>query len=129
MKAQLIDAARLYGILGDTSQVVIATTILGLAHAAEGDTSGALLQMESAVEVAEQSGTIRSQIFSHFRYGQLLRRSGDYLGAEPIVSHALDAANVHLVQAHDVTRSPHPPASQGPPFIPNPVAWLLFEKV
>lgn len=95
VKDNLARASDLYGALGDTSQVVIAETLLGLTLAAEGDTTSALETMGNAAEIASQSGSSRSQVYSLFRYGQLLRASGDYRAAEPILSRALGLTETH----------------------------------
>ena len=97
-------ATSLYTTLGDTSKVVTATALLGLALAADGDTLAGLAQMENAAALAQQSGDQRSQVYTLFLHGQLRRKSGDYLNAEPILTRALESAiqEFHLFIAYEL---------------------------
>ena len=89
------EAARLYEVLGDTSRIATALTMLCQTYAAQGDTSRALSEMETAVVLARTSGSVRNETYALFRQGQLLRRWGDLVPAEPVLRKALDAsANV-----------------------------------
>ncbi len=75
-------ALAFYGALGDTAQVAASTTLLGETYAANGDTSQALSEMETGVQLARKSGSARSEVYALFRQGQLLRRSGNLEAAE-----------------------------------------------
>lgn len=105
-KEALTRAMDLYATLSDTSKVVTATALLGLALAAEGDTTAGFAQMAHAVAMAEQSGDSRSQVYSHFLYGQLRRKWGDYAGAESILRRALESSRTlqefHLFIAYEL---------------------------
>ncbi len=94
VRETLREAAQLYSRLGDTSRVAIATTLLGLAHAAEGDTSAALSHLATASHLAERSGSIRSRAFTHWRHGKVLRQSGNHDAALPVLRKALEAAKI-----------------------------------
>ena len=85
---QLREAARLYGELGDTSQVALTTTLLGMTYAASGDTSQALAELSEGVRLAQRGGSVRSRVVTLFRQGQVLHGWG-----------RLDAAEVSLLQA------------------------------
>ena len=102
VREQLGQVTDLYRTLGDSSNVVIATTLLGLTHAAEGDTSTALLRMQQATEIVGQSGSVHSRVFSHWRYGQLLRQSGALHEAEPVLLQASEVARAHQEYYLDV---------------------------
>ena len=94
-REQLGRAIALYSGLDNTSKVAIATAILGHVYAAEGDTSRALSVLATATELADQSGIVRSQIYTGWRYGRVLRQAGDFEAAEPVLERAFEAAQVH----------------------------------
>jgi len=83
----------LYQTLGDTAHAAIATTLLGITYAAEGDTSQALAEMDTAVQLAQQAGKVRSQVYTLYRRGELLRQAGDFETARPVLSQALEASS------------------------------------
>ncbi len=83
----------LYQTLGDTVHAAIATALLGMTYAAEGDTSQALAEMDTAVQLAQQAGKVRSQVYTLYRRGQLLRQAGDFETARPVLSQALEASS------------------------------------
>ena len=87
-------AIRLYDDLSNPSKIAVATAILGHIHAAEGDTSRAFSVLAGATELAEESGTARSQAYTLWRYGRLLRQAGDFDAAEPVLVRAFEAAQI-----------------------------------
>ena len=91
-KQTLRAALELYNTLGDTAQAAMATTVLGMAYAAEGDTSRALTEMSTAVRLAQQAGHLRSRVYTLYRWGQLLREAGDFEAAEPVLLQAKNAS-------------------------------------
>lgn len=94
-KEKLRLSARLYGALGDTAKVTMATTVLGMVYAAEGDTSRALATMIEAAALAQQAGSTRSKTYTLYRQGQLLRQSRDFQAAQPVLLQAFEAATAH----------------------------------
>ena len=108
VKDKLLRASRIYGSAGDTAKVAIATTLLGMTYAAEGDTSVALAEMSKAVGLAQTSGAIRSETYALYRQGQLLRKSRDFDAAEPVLLQALKAAEscreFYLEAAYELAR-------------------------
>lgn len=89
VKQQLRTTARLYATLGDTSRVVRATTLLGMANAAAGDTITALTELATSTRLAETSCNERSKTFSLYRQGQLLREWSNFDAAEETLTRAL----------------------------------------
>ena len=108
VERRLDQAARLYGALGDTAKVAVATTLRGLAFAAQGDTTSALTHTARAIELAEESGSLRSQAYTRWRHGKLLWQSGDVWKAEPVLRQALEAAQISrefaLESAYELAR-------------------------
>ena len=107
-RAKLGQASGLYTGLGNTAKVAIATALLGQVYAAEGDTSQALSSMATATQLARQAGTVRSQAYTLWHYGRLLRHGGDFGAAQPVLSQALEAAKVcqefYVEVAYDLAR-------------------------
>ncbi len=108
VKQKLRLSSTLYGTLNDTSNVAITTTLLGLTYAAEGDTSDALAELSTAVLRAQQAGSVRSQVYAAYRYGQLLRKAGNLDAAKGPLSQALDASKTlgefHLRILYELAR-------------------------
>lgn len=108
VKEDFTQAVRLFEALGDTARASTSTTMLGEAYAAEGDTSFALVQMATSVRLAQESGSVRSEVYALFRQGQLLRQSGDYEAAEQSLSQALAASETfrefHLRTLYELAR-------------------------
>jgi len=108
VRQQLDRAAALYGLLGDTAQVAIATMLRGVTYAAESDTSRALVVMQDAAQLARQSGNARSQAYTLWRYGKLLREWRDWSMAQPILLQAFEIAEAHqefyLETAYELAR-------------------------
>ena len=93
VEAQFQEAARRYLTLGDTSRAAVATTLLGMTHAALGDTARALTVMDSAAALADDAGDARSRSYARYRQGQLLRRARAFDQAEPVLLQALAVAD------------------------------------
>lgn len=85
-------SARIYGALGDTAQVAIATTLLGETYAADGDTSAALAEIAKGAQLARRAGSVRSEIYALFRQGRLLREREDFDAAKQSLREALSAS-------------------------------------
>ena len=90
---QLRTASRFYGELGDTSEVALATTLLGMTYAASDDTSQALAELSKGVRLAWQGGSVRSRVVTLFRQGQVLHEWGRLDAAEASLLQALDASD------------------------------------
>ncbi len=92
VEEKLRAAGALYGALGDTARVALASTLLGMTYAAQGDTTAALAEMATGVVLAQRAGTLRSRVYTHYRQGQLLLDAGDLAAAEQSLQQALDAS-------------------------------------
>lgn len=92
VEEKLVATAGLHAALGDTSRVAIATTLLGMTHAAAGDTITALAELDAGTRLAATSGNARSQAFTLYRQGQLLRQWGTFDVAEDALVQALAIA-------------------------------------
>ena len=107
-REKLGQAIAFYSGLDNASKVAVATSLLGQVHAAEGDTSQALSVMPTATQLARQSGTVRSQAYTLWHHGRLLRHHKDFDAAEPVLMQALEAAEIYqefyLEVAYDLAR-------------------------
>ena len=107
-REKLGQAIAFYSGLDNASKVAVATSLLGQVHAAEGDTSQALSVMPTATQLARQSGTVRSQAYTLWHHGRLLRHHKDYDAAQPVLTQALEAAKIcqefYLEAAYDLAR-------------------------
>ena len=94
--------------MGDIAQVAVATSLRGLVFAVQGDTTSALTQTARAIELAEESGNARSQAYTRWRHGKLLRQAGNLRKAESILIQAVEAAQVRqefaLESAYELAR-------------------------
>ena len=88
----LLTASGLYREFGDSAKVALARTLLGMTHAAEGDTSRAFAELAEGVHLAQQSGSQRSVIMALYRQGQVLRRWGQFAAAEASLLQAEEVA-------------------------------------
>ena len=93
VEPQFQEAARRYLALGDTSRAAVATTLLGMTLAVQGDTAQALATMDSAATLALGSGDARSRSYTRYRQGQLLRAARAFDEAEEVLLQALVGAD------------------------------------